>query len=113
MIAIILPIVGTIIFLVIWLFDLRIMELIKEKNKRDHKVSALFYDYLSNIKTIITLRFIEKTWDVMRSKIDDTYPPFRKRIVIDEWKWTIVTLVLALSIGLMIGLYTHNHIVLT
>lgn len=102
MLAIILPIVGMIISLVIWFFDLRIMELIKEKNRRDHKVSSLFYDYLSNIKTIITLRFVEKTRDVMRSKIDDTYPPVRKRIIVDEWKWTIVTLVLALSIGLMI-----------
>lgn len=111
--GVLLPIVGTIIFLIIRRFDIRIVELIKAKNKKDHRVSSLIFDYLSNIKTIITLRFVEKTWGVLQNRIDDTYPFFRKRVIIDERKRFIVSMALTAAIGLMLGWYTYSQIAAT
>lgn len=91
------------IFLIIRRFDIRIVDLTKQKHKKDHKVSSLIYDYLSNIKTIITLRFVESTWRVVKDKLEDRYLLFKKRIIINEWKRFIVSIILALTIGLMIG----------
>lgn len=111
--GIILPLMWAVIFLFIWIFDIRIVAYIKEQNKKDHKVSGLLYDYLSNIKTIITLRFIEKTRGVMNSRIDEVYLPFSKRIVINEWKRFSVNMVLAITIGIMLSRYIYSQISLT
>lgn len=102
MTAIVLPIMGAIIFFIIRRFDLRVIDLIKQKNRKEHKVASLMYDYLSNIKTIITLRFAERTWQVLRGKIDEVYPPFKKRAIVNERKWFIVSMVVTIVVSLII-----------
>lgn len=111
--ALILPIMAAAIFLIIWRFDIRIVDLIKQRNKKEHKVTSLVYDYLSNIKTIITLRFVERTWTVVRDKIQETYPLFKRQVLTNEWKWFIVNMILALTIGIMVGWYAHIQIAAT
>jgi len=50
-------VVGVCIFVFIWVVDKKLVARLEEQNTLGHKVASLTYDYISNIKTIITLRF--------------------------------------------------------
>lgn len=104
---------AIVVFFLIWFFDLRLVDLTKQKNQKEHQVASLLYDYLSNIKTIITLRFIERTRKVIDDKMEEKYPPVRTYIIINEWKWFIVNMVLIIAMTLMIGRYAHSQLVVT
>lgn len=111
--AIILPFMSLIIFVLVWIFDTHIVRLIKEQNKKDHKISSTLFDYLSNIKTIITLRFVEKTRSALGIKIDASFIPFKKRIVINERKWFLVSMILAITIWFMLWWYIYQQLLIT
>ncbi len=74
-------------FFVVVKFDKIIVPLIKERNKREHVVMSVLFDYLSNIKTVITLRFESQALQALKQKIDHVFPVFEKYSVMNEYKW--------------------------
>ena len=58
----------------------------EQKNERDHDVSSTLFDFLSNIKTVITLRFLDRALITVKEKIALVYPPFYKNAVLNERK---------------------------
>ncbi|MBM3619011.1 MAG: ABC transporter ATP-binding protein, partial [Alphaproteobacteria bacterium] len=50
-------------------YDRVIVPLILEENERDHRFSSAFFDYVSNITTIISLRIGERTREELRRRL--------------------------------------------
>jgi ABC-type multidrug transport system fused ATPase/permease subunit len=67
-------------------FDKKLNIFMQEKNDRDHDVSSTLFDFLSNIKTVITLRFLDRALQTVQEKIALVYPPFIKNAVLNERK---------------------------
>lgn len=76
------------VFLIQW-FDKKIVAWIKDENTLSHKVNWLLFDYLSNIRTLITLRFLSPTENSLSQAIVDQKEPFEKHVVRNEWKWFV------------------------
>ena len=70
-------------------FDKKIVAWIKEENTLAHKVSWLLFDYLSNIRTLITLRFLSPTEMSLSKAMQEQKEPFKKHILRNEQKWFV------------------------
>lgn len=108
MIGVFLIILGGIVLWIITWFDKKIVMWIKEENIFSHKVWSLLFDYLSNIKTLITLRFIEPTEQNLRKGMDDVYVPFSKHNIRNERKWFTTSSILQLSLLFVIVAYMYH-----
>ncbi len=84
-------------------FDKRLAVLYREVNDLRHKFSATFFDYISNIRTIITLRVAAKTAVELNKRMETTYSPHMEAETwVNAWKWFIISLsTTALRIGVV------------
>lgn len=82
-------------------FDKKLIPAYQKINKINHRISAGFYDFIGNIRTIVTLRLGDRTYKEMDERIEDGYKPrLYIEVVLSAWKWTIVPL---LSLLLRVG----------
>jgi len=110
------PVFGTIGILigiftlwVIFKFDKPYIEALDETNEKEHIVSSTLFDSLSNIITVITLRLEKRMKISLMSKVQDVFPSFFRSIVINEWKWFVASIFVALIyIVVTIG-YIHQN----
>lgn len=100
--------VGVAIFsvFIIWSmkrFDRSLITAYNELNEKRHKVSAVFFDFVSNIKTIITLRLGNRTVSELSQAIDQTYRPLiYAETWVNSWKWfTLTFLIMILQLGVI------------
>lgn len=83
---------GVATALIIRRYDQKRVPLLEEENEREHHFSSAFFDYVSNITTIISLRIGERTRGELRRRLETIYPVLRRSIIINEWKWFSLTL---------------------
>jgi ABC-type multidrug transport system fused ATPase/permease subunit len=95
------------IFLIIQ-FDKPFIKALEETNEKEHLVSSTLFDSLSNIITVITLRLEKRMESGLLQKIQDVFPPFRRKIVVNEWKWFYVDSVVALIYCTIAGGYVYQ-----
>jgi len=98
-------------FVVVWKFDQTLIPLQKTQNTKRHKVASILFDYLSNIKTIITLRCESIVNTVLSDSIEQVRPAYNKYAVINERKWFIVSMILAAVTSITIGFYIYGQVV--
>ena len=105
------PVFGSIAILfsvvIVWViltFDKPFIVALNESNEKQHIVSSTLFDSLSNIITVITLRLQKSMEYGLMAKVNDVFPPFKRKVVINEWKWFVVdTLVVGIYFTVMIG----------
>ena len=68
---------------------------------------STFFDFLSNIKTVITLRFENRALTTLREKIRDVFPVFLRFSIVNEWKRFTMEALLALAVVGILGFYLH------
>ena len=95
---------------ILWLFDQKLIPLFSIENERLNKFSAVFFDYVSNIKTIITLRLGERTRGELRRNADALFPVFDKQIRIHETKYMVMTFCNAFMMTLILAFFIHAQI---
>lgn len=78
---------------VIGRYDRVLVPMLLEENTREHHFSSAFFDYVSNITTIITLRIGEQTRGELARRLAHIYPVLRKSITLNEFKWFSLTLI--------------------
>jgi ATP-binding cassette, subfamily B, bacterial len=90
-------------------FDKPLIKTYNEVNEKEHILSSTLFDSLSNIVTVVTLR-LEKSMETgLLSKINAILIPFRKNIVINEWKWFVAyVLIGCIYIVIAIGYVYQN-----
>jgi ATP-binding cassette, subfamily B, bacterial len=83
----------------IWLifkFDTPLIKNLNATNEKEHIVSSTLFDSLSNINTVITLRLEKQMEKSLLQRIKDAFPPFKKNVVLTEWKWFVADMLVAL-----------------
>ncbi len=94
---------------VILKFDEPFIETLEAVNEKEHLISSTLFDSLSNIITVITLRLEKSMESGLLAKIKDVWKPFRKNVVINEWKWFVAdTLVTLIYVVIAVG-YVCQH----
>ncbi len=81
--------IGALTIWIIFKFDKPFMKALDETNEKQHIVSATLFDSLSNIMTVITLRLEKQMQTGLMQKVQAVFPPFRKNVRINEWKWFV------------------------
>ncbi|WP_299290531.1 ABC transporter ATP-binding protein [uncultured Mucilaginibacter sp.] len=102
-------VLGFATFWVILKFDKPFIASLKEVNEAEHKVSSNLFDSLSNIVTVITLRLEKRVHTGLMEKLQAVFPPFKKNVVINEWKWFTAQMLVALIYVVMVVGYVYQH----
>lgn len=83
-------------------FDKKIIPLFRAENETKHKFLATIFDYVSNMRTILTLRVNRQIKEELNNKIELAYPVLTESIKIDQYKWACISLcILLLEIGIV------------
>ena len=77
---------------VIVLLNRRMTQAIDEVNEAGHASSATFYDFVSNMVSIVILRLQKFSQATMLSKLNITMPPFMREVRINEWRYFFGTM---------------------
>jgi len=100
--------------LAIWIilqFDKPFIKFHNETNEKEHLVYSNLFDSLSNIITVITLRLEKRMEKGLFNKIQGVFPPFIKKVVINEWKWfTVDTIVTIIYLTILAGYIYQNYV---
>lgn len=112
------PVFGTIGVLLgaltVWIilkFDKPFIKAVDESNEREHEVSSTLFDSLSNIITVITLRLEKQMETSLLGKIMAVLPSFKRHVRINEWKWFVASMMIALIYGVITTGYVYQHYV--
>ncbi len=103
--------IGFFVVLIIFKFDKPFIEATREVNEKEHVVSSGLFDSLSNIITVVTLRLESRMEKGILKKVMDIFPPFRRKILVNEWKWFTVDLMVAVIYGVVILGYVYENYV--
>ena len=102
---------GAVALYIIFVFDKPYIRHQKETNEKEHIVSATLFDSLSNIITVITLRLEKRMESGLLQKVADIFPPFKKKIVVNELKWFVVdSIVVLIYCTIMLGYIYQNYV---
>lgn len=111
--ALIITILSIITVIVVQKFDHKLIKLITEKNTKEHDVMSGLFDFLGNIKTVITLRFEHRALSTIRQRIRTIFPVFRQYAVLNERKRFTMDMLMAISVLIIIGIYLHHEFTTT
>ena len=104
-------VIGIITMRIIFLFDKPFIKALDETNEREHVVSSTLFDSLSNIITVITLRLEKRMKAGLMQKVAEVFPPFRKTVVINEWKWFVASICISIIyVVVTVGYIYQNRI---
>jgi ABC-type multidrug transport system fused ATPase/permease subunit len=104
-------VLGIVVVLVILKFDKPFIRALDDENEKEHILSSTLFDSLSNIVTVITLRLEQRMESGLLSKVMDILPPFRRKILINEWKWFYVDVLVALIYAvILVGFVWKNWV---
>lgn len=111
-----LPVFGTIAvgigLLTMWLiarFDRTFIKLLNDVNEKDHAVNAKLTDGLSKIVSVLTLRLEHAFRSELMAKVQAMFVPFRRTVVVNEWKWFSAGTMVSLIYAVMVGGYVFQH----
>ncbi|MEP7321298.1 MAG: ABC transporter ATP-binding protein [Saprospiraceae bacterium] len=102
-------ILGALTVYIIFRFDRPLIKNLHETNEREHKVSANLFDSLSNINTVITLRLEKQMHGSLLDTIQHVWPPFRRNVLINEWKWFVADILVASIYVITVAGYVYQH----
>jgi hypothetical protein len=72
---------------IILLFDKKLIPQYREIFDRENKVASLLHDYISNIRTVITLHFETLAKHELILKIERIFPIKKQNFILNELKW--------------------------
>lgn len=102
-------VLGFITVFIIIQFDKPFIRTLREVNKCEHEVSSTLFDSLSNIRTVITLKLENRIQTGLLEKIKAVFPPFKKNVIINEWKWFAAQMLVGLIYGVSVFGYIYQH----
>ncbi len=100
---------GVLVIWVILKFDKPYIKTLEEVNEEEHKVSSTLFDSLSNIITVITLRLEKRMETGLLGKVANILRPYRRNIRINEWKWFIVDMLVAIIYAVILVGYVWQQ----
>ena len=101
--------IGVLTVYVILRFDRPFINALKETNEREHLASSTLFDSLSNISTVIALRLEKRIEARFSDAIAAIFLPFMRLVRINEWKWFVASLLVALIYSVIATGYVYQH----
>jgi len=105
--------VSIIAIFVTILIDRKLGKMYKKLSEFRNRVNATIFDYLSNIRTVITLR----REDIVKQKVDENImkakPIFDKSTVFNETKWAFVSNIISLMIVIALSFKAYSDFAFT
>lgn len=99
---------------ILWLinrFDRPFIAAHRETNEKEHVVASTLFDSLSNIITVITLRLEGRMEKGLLKKIRDVFPPFKRKVFVNEWKWfTVDFCISVIYVTILVGYVYQNYV---
>lgn len=93
----------------IFIFDRPLIKYLHETNEKEHLVSSNLFDSLSNIHTVITLRLQAQMEKGLFKQIQQVWPPFLKNITLNEWKWFVADVLVAMIYAIIVFGYIYQE----
>lgn len=90
-------------------FDKPFIAASKEVNEKEHVVSSTLFDSLSNITTVITLRLEKRMEAGLLGRVMDILPPFRRKILVNEWKWFTMEMCVGVIYAVILVGYIYQN----
>jgi ABC-type multidrug transport system fused ATPase/permease subunit len=100
---------GLVTIWVIFKFDKPFIRTQEEINEKEHLISATLFDSLSNIMTVITLRLEKSMEKGILARVKDLLKPFKKNVLINEWKWFTADILIALIYAVVVIGFIYQH----
>lgn len=100
---------GLVCFLIIFRFDKQLIKYNKEMNEDWHKYDATFYDYVVNMRTVITLRLEKLAKNETVKRFSRLFPTWKKNAKVNELKWFLLSMVLAGLASLVMLIYLYQQ----
>ena len=101
--------IGVFTVWIIFKFDKPFIKALDETNEKEHIVSSTLFDSLSNIITVITLRLEKRMEHSLMGKVSAIFPPFRRTVVINEWKWFVASVLIGVIYVVVAIGYVYEH----
>jgi ABC-type multidrug transport system fused ATPase/permease subunit len=101
--------IGAFTVFMIFKFDKPFIKAVDETNEKEHIVSSTLFDSLSNIITVITLRLERRIEKSLMEKVKDVYDPFMRTVKINEWKWFVADMLVAIIYGITALGYIYQN----
>lgn len=98
------------LFLVVNRFDRVIMRKIHQVNEGEHIFSSYKFDFISNIYNVITFNAIDRTKSQLKNRFDDFYEPYRQKVILNEYKWFIMMILIVISHFSVLLFYIWYHL---
>ncbi len=92
------------------IFDRKLIPLYEAENEVDNHVGAVFFDYISNMTTVLTLRLGELTRSNLLQRLMSVWPFFNKEVVLNEVKWFSMGLALSTMQSIILIGYIVYHL---
>ena len=102
-------VLGAVTVFIIIRFDKPFIQSLREVHKKEHDVSSTLFDSLSNIRTVITLKLEKRIQGALMDRIKSVFPPFKRNVTINEWKWFAAQMMVGLIYGVTVVGYVHQH----
>lgn len=100
---------GVLTVYVILRFDRPFVKALEETNEHEHIASSTLFDSLSNISTVIALRLEKRIEARFGETITAIFPPFMRQVRINEWKWFVASMLVALIYVIIATGYVYQH----
>lgn len=93
---------------VVVLFDRVLLPLYDQVNERDHHVASALHDYITNIKTVVTLRLEPLTHSEIWKRMTHPLSVFWKEVYLNQAKWFSTGFLLSLMTSVVLGWYAWS-----
>jgi len=90
-------------------FDRPLSRYLSDANEKEHRFSSALADSLSNINTVKTLRLEKQMIRNILFRFDEIFPPFKRSIVLGEWKWFTTDMIVGVIYILLILGYVYKN----
>ncbi|MEN0003434.1 MAG: ABC transporter ATP-binding protein [Bacteroidota bacterium] len=102
-------VIGMLAVFIIFQFDKPYIAASREVNEKEHIVSSTLFDSLSNIITVITLRLEKRMEKGLFNRITDVFPPYKRKVIVNEWKWFVVDFLVAVMYATILMGYMYQN----
>lgn len=100
---------GVVVVWIIVRFDKSWIASQQQINEKEHTAISALFDSLSNIVSVIILRLEQRMEVGLIAKVMQILPPFKRNVVINEWKWFVTdTLVGVIYVVILLGYLWQN-----
>ena len=93
---------------VVFLFDRVLLPQYDQINEHEHFTASAVHDYVTNVFTVISLRLEELARTEVWKRMTRYFPLFKKNNIINETKWFLATVIIALMTVTVLAWYAAS-----